>query len=197
MALWYGFSLLVAHIALMPMLQSVNDLGGSKKANFQNHHIATKIVPCWRARQADSNGENGLWMQKILRFEVWTQHGKFWLKCHMVVKKCILMTWNDNLSWWCGMMMWHDDMEWWCGMLTCHDDVVWWHGMLMWHDDMAWWSGMMTSMHAFVLGMIFRTFMHLLMRNCKMINIWSEWKNYSHITHLFYSLSCYEVNAWL
>ena len=145
------------------------------------------------------------------------------LSCHVVVKKCILMTWHDNVSWWCGILMCHDDVACWCGMMIWHGDVAWWHGMVMWHDDiacwycmmmwhgdmtcwhgmmmwnddMAWWSGMMTSMHAFVLEMSFRTFMHLLMRNCKMINIWSEWKNYSHITHLFYSLSCYEVNAWL
>ena len=108
---------------------------------------------------------------------------------------------SSDMACWHGMIMWNDDMAWWCGTMTWHakwhDDVVWWHGMMMWHDDMAWWSGMMTSMHAFVLEMSFRTFMHLLMRNCKMINIWSEWKNYSHITHLFYSLSCYEVNAWL
>ena len=26
--------------------RSFNDSGGSKHANFQNHHIATKIVPC-------------------------------------------------------------------------------------------------------------------------------------------------------
>ena len=53
------------------------DPGGSKKTNFQNHHIATNIVPCRRDRQADSNGandvSNGLRMQKILRFEVWPQ----------------------------------------------------------------------------------------------------------------------------
>ena len=104
--------------------------------------------------------------------------------CHVVVKKCILMTWHDDVAWLCGMLMWHDDV-------SC------WRGMMMWHGDMAWWSGMMTSMHAFVLEMSLRTFMHFLMRNCKMINIWSEWKNYSHITRLFYSLICYEVNAWL
>ena len=36
---------------------SFTDPGGSKKASFQNHHIATKIVPCRRAREADSNGK--------------------------------------------------------------------------------------------------------------------------------------------
>ena len=96
--------------------------------------------------------------------------------CHVVVKKCTLLTWHDDVAWWHGilngMMMWYDDMACWCGMMT-------------WHDDVAWWHGMMTSMHSFVLEMSFRTFMHLLMRNCKTINIWSEWKNYSHITHLF------------
>ena len=67
----------------------LTDPGGSKKANFQNHHIATKIVPCRISRQADSNGangvSNGLRMQKILRFEVWPQQGKFWLKCHVAL----------------------------------------------------------------------------------------------------------------
>ena len=72
--------------------------------------------------------------------------------CHVVVKKCILMTWHENVSWWCGMMIWHADMAWWCGMMTWHVDVAWWHGMVTWHDEVAWWLAYMHLCVKWVLG---------------------------------------------
>ena len=88
---WYYFccNMMILKIGLFRSSRIINDPRGSKKENFQNHHIATKIVPCQRSRQSYSNGandvSNGLRMQKILHFEVWPQQEKFWLKCHMAL----------------------------------------------------------------------------------------------------------------